>query len=263
MKICTLVSGSSGNSTYISDGKTSVLVDVGVTGKKIEEELAGIGVKGEELDAILVTHEHIDHVCGVGVVARKYGIPVYANLATMKWLDSNGYFKRIMPENLIVFENDSDFMCGTLLVHSFSTPHDAIDPVGYRFTSCGVSVAVSTDIGEITENVRKNTLGCAAVVLEANHDVEMLKNGPYPYPLKKRILGDHGHLSNSNSAIFARELAENGTKTIILGHLSNENNTPEIAYKTVESVLGNEKNAPNGCRLLLAPRHSHGEMVIC
>lgn len=262
MRLCTLVSGSSGNSTYISDGRTSVLVDAGVTGKKIEQELEDIGVSGEKLDAILVTHEHIDHVAGVGVLARKYGIPVFANRATMTWLDLNGYFKRIMPEKLMVFENDRDFVCGSLLVRAFSTPHDAVDPVGYRITSGGVSVAVSTDIGEVTENVRKNTLGCAAVVLEANHDVDMLKKGPYPYPLKKRILGDHGHLSNGNSAVFARELAEKGTKTIILGHLSLENNTPETAFKTVDEVLGGE-NAPNGCRLILAPRHSHGEMITC
>lgn len=262
MKLCTLVSGSSGNSTYISDGTTSVLVDAGVPGKRIECELSAIGVEPGSIDAVLVTHEHIDHVAGVGVIARRYHIPVYANRGTMLAMTAAGILDRIMPEDLLVFENNTDFICGTLRVRPFSIPHDAADPVGYRFTSGGVSVAVSTDIGEITPCIRENTLGCRAVLLEANHDVVMLKNGPYPYPLKKRILGENGHLSNDNSALFACELAKSGTETIILGHLSKENNTPELALETVTKGLESGGLLQN-CRVVLAPRYYHGEPVIC
>lgn len=262
MRLCTLVSGSSGNSTYISDGTTSVLVDAGLTGKRIEEELAGIGVSGKELNAIFVTHEHNDHITSVGVLARRYGIPVFANRATMEYLDSAGILNRIMPENLIVFENNVSFICGTLVVKAFPIPHDAADPVGYRFTSGDVSVAVSTDIGEITDDIRAGTAGCAAVVLEANHDIEMLKNGPYPYPLKKRILGSHGHLSNVSSADYACELAGKGTKTIVLGHLSEENNVPELAFETVKNEL-EKRGLLESCNVMLAPRYSHGEMIVC
>ena len=262
MIICTLVSGSSGNSTYVSDGTTSVLVDAGVPGKRIEEELADIGADPHGLGGVFVTHEHIDHVAGVGVMARRYGIPVVANYRTMCSLKYYKKVDKIPPERLIVFENDEDFQFGTLTVHPFSIPHDAADPVGYRFTSGGVSVAVSTDIGNITDKVRNGVLGCKAVVLEANHDVGMLKTGPYPYELKKRILGDRGHLSNEISAAFARELAENGTKTVILGHLSSENNTPELALSTVKQGLS-EGNPLSCCEVILAPRYSHGKVIVC
>ncbi len=262
MKLCTLVSGSSGNSTYISDGTTSVLVDAGLTGKRIEEELSSIGVSAKELSAVFVTHEHNDHITSVGVIARRYGIPVYANRGTMKYLDAAGMLNRIMPENLIVFENNKSFLCGTMTVKAFPIPHDATDPVGYRFTSGGVSVAVSTDIGEITDDIREGTKGCAAVVLEANHDIEMLKTGPYPYPLKKRILGRYGHLSNVSSADYACELAEEGTETIILGHLSKENNLPELAFETVTKEL-KKRGLLEKCSVMLAPRYSHGELIVC
>ncbi|MBP5312023.1 MAG: MBL fold metallo-hydrolase [Clostridia bacterium] len=262
MKVCTLVSGSSGNSTYISDGTTSVLVDAGVTGKRIEAELAAIGVSPTDIDAIFITHEHVDHIAGIGVLARRYGIPIFANYRTMCWLKYYKKVEKIPEERLVVFENDTELEFKTLKVRPFSIPHDAADPVGYRFTSGGVSVAVSTDIGEVTDNIKRNVKGCAVVVLEANHDVEMLKKGPYTYLLKKRILGDHGHLSNDVSASFARELAENGTETIILGHLSAENNTPELALKTVRQGLEGQETAC-ACRVLLAPRHSHGEIITC
>ena len=262
MRVCTLTSGSSGNSTYVSDGRTSVLIDAGLPGKRIEEQLDGIGVSGRDIDAIFVTHEHDDHITGVGVLARRFDIPVYANRATMEYLDSMGKLNRIMPEKLIVFENNVSFICGTFVVKAFPIPHDAADPVGYRFTSGSVSVAISTDIGVITEDIRQGTLGCSVVLLEANHDVEMLRNGPYPYPLKKRILSDHGHLSNEVSASYACELAQNGTKTIILGHLSEENNRPELAFEAVTKGL-KEKDLLDSCRVILAPRYSHGEMITC
>ncbi|MBO7658872.1 MAG: MBL fold metallo-hydrolase [Clostridia bacterium] len=279
MKICTIASGSSGNSTFISDGETSVLVDAGINAKRIGEALADIGEAPENLSALLITHEHSDHISGAGVIARRYKIPIYANVRTMDALVAMKITHKIEPGKLIVFENGVDFIVGTMVVKAFSIPHDAVDPVGFSLTGCGgTKISVSTDMGCVTEEVMKNILGSAAVVLEANHDLEMLRTGPYPYYLKKRILGKSGHLCNDDAATVAERLAASGTKRIILGHLSSENNLPEKALEAVTAAVygGGKTSDPgtdladndpadntSGCMITVAPRFVHGEVFLC
>ena len=221
-----LISGSSGNSTLISDGKTHILTDCGMSGSRLKEALSAFGISPDNLSAILVTHEHIDHVKGVGVIARRYGTPIYATEKTIENLNcgniDDGLIHTITP--------DTDFEIGTFGIRPFSIPHDAVDPVGYSYFSKDEKFSLATDIGHMDEYILSNIMGSSRVLLESNHDVDMLQFGTYPFPLKQRILSDVGHLSNENAAMTAYKLIQSGTTSIALGHLSNENNTPEIAH---------------------------------
>lgn len=230
MKFCSLLSSSSGNCTYLSSSKTGVLVDIGASCKAIVQSLTELGQHPEEVGAIFITHEHTDHIKGAGVFARKYGTPIYATCATWKQME-----KSIgeIPENCIrVLDTNSFVSVGDIVVQPFSIPHDAVDPVGYSFYIDNQKITTATDIGHISAELEANLRGSNAVLLESNHDVAMLKGGPYPYPLKQRILSDYGHLSNENCAKLAVLLAQSGTKRFLLGHLSAENNRPDLAYQT-------------------------------
>ncbi|MCH5184878.1 MAG: MBL fold metallo-hydrolase [Oscillospiraceae bacterium] len=232
MEFLSVASGSSGNAVYISDGHTSLLIDCGISGKCLAEGLLRADISPDSLDAVLITHEHIDHVAGVGVISRRYKLPVYATEKTFAACTKIG-----KPEKFIPIEKHTDFSIGSIGVRAFSVSHDAADPVGYSFFTGNKKFTVATDTGIITENIRKEVINSDTVLLESNHDVEMLKFGSYNYDLKRRVLSDEGHLSNDAAADFSAELLNTGTKKIILGHLSHENNTPDIAYKTSENKL--------------------------
>lgn len=235
MDILSLRSGSRGNASLVSGGNTKLLVDCGVSGKSVTSALADVDVYPEDISAIAVTHEHIDHIAGIGVMMRRYHIPVWANAAT--WTAMENQVGKIDKSLVNIFDNDSSFEIGEIGVKPFSIPHDAADPVGYSFMCGDEKVAVATDIGELKKDLFEAILGSKTVLLEANHDVNMLEIGKYPPQLKRRIRGKLGHLSNDDAGRAAEFLVRLGTERIILGHLSEENNYPELARQTVICVL--------------------------
>lgn len=242
LKFCPLFSGSSGNALYVGCGKMNLLVDAGLSGSRITAELQKIGVDGRDLDGILVTHEHADHCAGVGVLSRRYNLPVYATEGT--WAGMAGRLGRIDEKNRRYFEAGEDFFLEGLNVTPFPIPHDANDPVGFSFCAGGVKLSVATDLGCIQEGWMSRLEGSDLVLLESNHDVEMLKAGPYPYDLKHRVLSRRGHLSNEDAGRALVELTRRGVRHALLGHLSGENNFPELAYETVALALREQGIAP-------------------
>ena len=235
MDIFSLRSGSRGNASLVSGGNTKLLVDCGVSGKSVTSALADVDVYPEDISAIAVTHEHIDHIAGIGVMMRRYHIPVWANAAT--WTAMESQVGKIDKSLVNIFDNDSSFEIGEIGVKPFSIPHDAADPVGYSFMCGDEKVAVATDIGELKKDLFEAIRGSKTVLLESNHDVNMLEIGKYPPQLKRRIRGKLGHLSNDDAGRAAEFLVRLGTERIILGHLSEENNYPELARQTVICVL--------------------------
>ena len=235
MDILSLRSGSRGNASLVSGGNTKLLVDCGVSGKSVTSALADVDVYPEDISAIAVTHEHIDHIAGIGVMMRRYHIPVWANAAT--WTAMESQVGKIDKSLVNIFDNDSSFEIGEIGVKPFSIPHDAAGPVGYSFMCGDEKVAVATDIGELKKDLFEAIRGSKTVLLESNHDVNMLEIGKYPPQLKRRIRGKLGHLSNDDAGRAAEFLVRLGTERIILGHLSEENNYPELARQTVICVL--------------------------
>ena len=235
MKFCSLYSGSSGNSIFIGSEKAKILIDAGLPGKKIDEALKQIGQNPSDIDGIFITHEHIDHIKGVGVLSRKYDIPIFANVKT--WCAMKDKLGDIKDSNMKVFENDRSYSLGDLIIRPFSISHDASDAVGYNFYAENEKMSIATDIGMITDNIRRHLYKSKLVVLESNYDPNMLMMGSYPYSLKKRVMSDTGHLSNEDAAKFCIDLVKEGTERILLAHLSKENNFPELAYETSKSIL--------------------------
>ena len=233
IKFCSLISGSSGNCTFISSGDTKLLIDCGMSGKNLEKLLSLIDVRPSDINAMLITHEHTDHVRGAGVVCRRYNIPIAATQKTHMAMDIGN----ISDENRILINPYEDFEIGNIGIKAFSIPHDAADPVGYSFFAENKKYTLATDMGNMSDRLLDEIKGSHSVILESNHDVEMLRIGPYPYPLKQRILGDFGHLSNELAAQTALALVKSGTQNIMLGHLSENNNTPEIAQLETYNVL--------------------------
>lgn len=252
-----MASGSSGNSTLISYDGAHLLVDAGISMRRIAHSLREHGLELSELSGILITHEHSDHINGLATLSKYYRIPVFAPTKAAAALNE------LVPnigELLRPFEAECDFeICG-MNIHSFRTPHDTPESVGYKI-SCGNSaVAVATDLGFVPDAVIGSLAGANAVILEANHDVDMLKCGPYPAFLKKRILGDRGHLSNEVSGYLARRLIEGGTRQIVLAHLSKENNLPQLAYSTVDNLIRSGGNIQaSDFSLSVAPRDNVGK----
>lgn len=235
-KFCSLFSSSSGNATYIGSGKTGILIDAGVSAKKIKEALSSRDIDPSKISAIFVTHEHIDHIRGIRVLASSFGIPVYATQGTMKGLEEAEILNGKFPYH-IIGRNDKTEV-GDLLVGSFETPHDGNESCGFTIEFPDErKAAVATDIGQMTNTIMNNLIGCDLVMLESNHDIGMLENGPYPYPLKRRILSDRGHLSNEACSAAVSQLVERGTTRLFLGHLSGENNMPELAYQTSYAAI--------------------------
>ncbi|MFI3238255.1 MAG: MBL fold metallo-hydrolase [Lachnospiraceae bacterium] len=244
MKLCSIASGSSGNCTYIGTDQAHVLVDAGVSGKRINEGLAKFDICGSDLSAIFVTHEHIDHVQGLGVMARKYKIPIFATKGTIEGILSSTTkgVNNIDTALLNEIQTDRDFCFQDIVVHPFCISHDAKEPCGYTFSKGNKKIGVATDIGTFDSYIIEKLKNLNAVVLEANHDVRMLEMGPYPYALKQRVLSDSGHLSNENSGILLTKILHSKLKHIVLAHLSHENNMPALAYETVKLEINAAKS---------------------
>ena len=229
IKFCNLYSGSSGNSTYIESENSKIIIDAGVSCQKISKALASIGVELDEISAILITHEHIDHTKGLTTISKKFNTPIYATPKTWAQMESLN-----VPEVCKCFFNAGEnFLIGDLDIHPFSIPHDATDPCGFSVLSGGKKITVATDIGHVDESLFLEMKGSDVLLIESNYDDNTLLCGPYPYFLKKRILSDVGHLSNETTGKLVKRLYENGVNKFILGHLSKENNFPELAYRTV------------------------------
>lgn len=263
MRLCSIASGSSGNCIYVGSDSTHLLVDTGISKKRIEESLAELEVKGEELNGILITHEHSDHIQGLGVFCRKYEVPIYATRGTIAGICACKTLGK-MPEGLFrEITTDEMFEIGDLTVKPFAISHDANEPTGFRIENEKKAVAVATDLGIYDDYIVENLKGLDAVVLEANHDIHMLEVGPYPYPLKRRVLGDHGHLSNELSGRLLCNILHDKMKYILLGHLSRENNFPELAYETVklEVTMGNTPFDGNEIPLMVADRDKMSKIL--
>ncbi len=235
VRFCSLASGSSGNCQYIETEKVRLLVDAGLSGKKIQESLISIEVDPSTINGILVTHEHKDHIHGIGILSRRFNIPIYANEKT--WSSMKSEIGEVKEENIIIFDSDRIFQIHDLNIHPFKVSHDAVEPVGYSFYYEKIKISLVTDTGYVSEEVKENIKNSHLLLIESNHDVEMLKVGKYPWFLKKRILGEHGHLSNEDAGILLTEVLSGKNECILLGHLSKENNFPELAYQTVANIL--------------------------
>lgn len=235
MKFSSLASSSSGNCQYIETNNVRILVDAGLSGKRIENALLSIDVEPSSIDYILVTHEHSDHIKGVGIMSRRYNIPVYANNKTWDYmLKSIGKMKE---ENIRTFETGKDFELKDLGIMPFKTFHDSNESVGYSFYYKNKKLSILTDTGKTDDEIIKQISGSDLLMIESNHDIEMLKLGSYPWYLKKRILGDYGHLSNELAGNLITDVVKGNNETVLLAHLSKENNFPELAYQTVLNIL--------------------------
>lgn len=255
MILTTLASGSAGNCTLISQGDTHILVDAGISCRRIATALRELGLGLEDLTGICITHEHTDHISGLATLTKKHRVPIYTTGGTGRQL----CYRIAFLEDLIHdFQPGAQFSVGGLTVETFPTLHDTAQPCGFALSNGEKKAAVVTDLGIVTDAVMKGIQGTDVLVVESNHDVECLKSGPYPYYLKERILGDRGHLSNEAGAALARTAAQAGAHTIILAHLSAENNTPAMARNAAErALLGWEG------RLMVAPRQEKGESIQC
>ncbi len=249
LQICSIASSSSGNCIYVGTGSTHILIDSGISCKRVKTGLNTIGVEPASIDAILITHEHSDHIKGLGVVSRRYGIPIYATELTWKKVLASGTTGPIDESLFHKITPDIDFTIKELVIHPFNTSHDAVQPVCYTFIKGRKKIGVATDLGCYDRYIVEKLKDSNLLFIEANHDIEMLKNGRYPYYLKKRILSDTGHLSNEMSGKLVSEVMHSRLQYIILGHLSKENNLPEVAFAAVNAALS---AAPvNACNIEL------------
>lgn len=237
MRLCSLSSGSSGNCIYVGTDTTHLLVDVGISMKKTETALNTIDLTLRDIDGILITHEHADHIGGLGVIARKYGIPMYASAGTIYAIKKVNSIGAVDESLFFPIKKDERFVLKDVTVDPMRISHDAAEPLAYRFYHGNKRVAVVTDLGTYNSYTVESLKGMNALLLEANHDVNMLQVGPYPYYLKQRILGDRGHLSNELTGRLLSELMHDNMKAVQLGHLSKENNLVELAYETVRTEV--------------------------
>lgn len=252
MAVCVLASGSKGNAIYVSDGHSAILVDAGLSGREIERRLSSRGLRVENLSALVLSHEHADHVQGVGVLSRRYRLPVYSTRKT-----AEAAYRLGKVAKTVYFECGSTFRIADLEIHPFSLSHDAEDPVGFTIRSNGLKLGIVTDLGVVTSMVREHLKGCHALILEANHDDDMLLNGPYPWPLKQRIRSRVGHLSNTDSSTLLGELLHDRLQHVILAHLSEVNNTPEEALRTVAPAL-----TGTPAKVHVALQHRCSELIV-
>jgi phosphoribosyl 1,2-cyclic phosphodiesterase len=232
VQISVLASSSAGNCTLIATERTRLLVDAGLSRKETFERLVAAEIDPESIDAILITHEHSDHVSGLPVIAKKLDVPVFLSRLTAPAIVWSEYSPK-----LELFQAGSSFTIGDIDVTSFTVPHDAQDPVGFSFRAHGIKVSIATDLGYLPDSIRFHLCGSDVLLLEANHDLEMLKVGPYPWSVKQRVMGRMGHLSNEVACRFIREHLDTSTSTIILGHLSEHNNHPAIVQQCADQAL--------------------------
>ncbi len=234
MELCSIASGSSGNCIYAGTENSHILVDAGISGKRIENGLNEIGLKTAEIQGILVTHEHVDHIRSLGVLARRYGIPVYATRGTLHWIFEHQAIGKVDESLFHVIAPEQEFDIGDMTICPVRTSHDAAEPVAYLMRQGEKTMAVLTDLGKYDEDLIDKLQGLDVLLLEANHDVHMLQAGSYPYYLKRRILGERGHLSNESSGRLLGRLLHDHFQKVVLGHLSKENNYPELAFEAVQ-----------------------------
>jgi len=234
MSFCTIASGSSGNSAFISSGSHKILIDAGLSGRAIEAGLKSVGVNPCELTAIFVTHEHNDHIKGAGIMSRRYHLPIYMTAGTSAQAKQMG---KIAPGNLRLLRCDVPVMLDGLTITPFSVQHDANEPVGFCFETDVHKISITTDLGEATDEVCAYLENSDIILIESNHDVQMLKNGPYPFVLQQRILSNYGHLSNVACGELLANVISARTKHVFLAHLSQDNNHPVTAYETVKNIL--------------------------
>ena len=261
MKFCSLYSGSSGNSIFVGSEKAKILIDAGLPGKKIDEALKHIGQNPSEIDGIFITHEHIDHIKGVGVLSRKYDIPIYAPHDT--WVAMENIIGKIKEHNIKVMDRRSTISIKDIDVKSFIIPHDAASPVGYTINLGDKRASIATDFGTFTKEIEDNIKDSEIILIESNYNPQMLDMGPYPYSLKQRIKESYGHLSNEDCGEAIVKILKNGLgKKIMLGHLSNTNNTPDLAELTVKDIL-EANNIKIGCdvHLSMANRHNPSDII--
>jgi phosphoribosyl 1,2-cyclic phosphodiesterase len=247
-----LASGSKGNAIYISDGTTALLIDAGLSGVEIERRLEAHDLDPRDIDAMIVSHEHADHIRGVGILSRRFDLPVYLSEKTGE--EASPTIGNV--KDMRAFDCGQPFTVKTLNVAPFSIAHDAEDPAGFTISCNGCKIGIATDLGIATALVKQNLKGCDLLILEANHDPEMLMNGPYPWPLKQRIKGRTGHLSNQASGALLSELKHDRLQHVILAHLSETNNTPAKALREAGPAL-------DGCqaRIHVAAQDLCGEML--
>jgi len=255
---CSLFSGSSGNCFFVESDNTKILIDCGESAKKIVNSLLSINVRIEDINAIIVTHEHVDHVRGLGTISKKYDIPVFANYETWDAIPSQK--DKIMSNNICYFNCNKKFKIKDLEILPFSTPHDAANPCGFNITFNKKKLSIATDIGHITPELLTNLENSTFIMIESNYDPEILKYSSYPYPLKQRIAGPYGHLPNQAAGQTISHLLNKGLKSVMLGHLSKENNFPELAYQTVLDEIDLSNNKMN-FELFVANRSFPSQLI--
>jgi phosphoribosyl 1,2-cyclic phosphodiesterase len=254
MKICSLASGSKGNCLFLENGGVRLLIDAGLSLKEITARLKTSRIEPESIHAVLVTHEHIDHIRSVGSFARRYKVPVLVSYATRQAAEQH-----LQKVELMEFETGYSFTFRNIMVDPFPISHDCCDPVGFLIESSEGRVGSATDLGIVTRLVREKLKGCRALNLESNHDSEMLLNGPYPWNLKQRIKSRHGHLSNQESLELLHDLAHEGLEALVMAHLSETNNHPDKVIDTTSSFLKDQNRcAP---RIVIGEQHQAGPVM--
>ncbi len=261
MFICPLFSGSKGNSTFIATEDTAILVDAGMSARQIGYGLERVSASYDHIAAVVITHEHIDHIRAISVISRRYDIPIYANENTWNAILNMKSFNDIPIKNRVMF--DGDFYVGSLAVSPFKISHDAADPVGYSIFSGNKKAVVATDTGYFTKAAMAAASGADACVIESNHDIHMLENGPYPVSLKNRILSRKGHLSNLDSALALEKIIESGCRNFSLAHLSQDNNTPEAAFDSAAAAVARlGAKVGKDVHIHIAPQFGPGDAII-
>ena len=259
LNFCSLYSGSSGNSLLVETENTKLLIDAGVSSKKIETALNNLNIDPSSINGILITHEHSDHVQGLGTFSKKFDLPVFVN---QKTLDAMPKQKEKIPEkNIKKFTIEEKFEIGDIKIKPFAIPHDAANPCGFNIFKDNKKISIATDIGHMTNGILKNLEDSIFVLLESNYDPEVLKFSRYPYPLKSRIAGPNGHLSNELAGKTISHLLGSGLEQAMLGHLSKESNFPELAYKTVVDEIISSNYSENSLKLSVASRDIPGNII--
>ncbi|MBH0230288.1 MBL fold metallo-hydrolase [Halobacillus yeomjeoni] len=248
LRFSVLASGSTGNAFYIESGNEKILVDAGLSGKKIENLLGQVDIDPHDLSRILVTHEHSDHIKGLGIMARRYKLPIYANQKT--WTAMENQIGKIPIDQKFHFDMETTRTFGEIDVESFAVSHDAADPMFYTFHHEGKKVALVTDLGYVSERIKKTVEDADAYIFESNHDVSMLRMGRYPWNVKRRILGDSGHVSNEDCALALTDILTDRSKRVYLAHLSLDNNMKDLARMSVTNIL-KERGFEVGSRIEL------------
>lgn len=249
MRLCLLASGSKGNAAILEVNRTRILIDAGISARDLARRLELVGIDGQDLDALVITHEHTDHVRGLGPLVRRYNLPVYLHTEIAGQLADIGRTAAVRE-----FAPGQAWSIGDVEVRAFSVTHDAISPVGFTFSCEAGKIGMATDLGAATRLVEQQLMGCRALILETNHDESMLRDGPYPWPLKQRVRSRHGHLSNPAAAELLDSLLWDGLEALVLAHLSATNNLPVLARQAVDRVLS--------AQTLCAPRVTVGSQSV-